>query len=105
MTCICVEAKRERELAYIADLGSIAVASWARAFGHITSHGYGSEEDSGYTKERINTEDNAIVAGPVAVPAGKNAQGEPRNSIFVAVARSENRAWAGYLADCVMYRG
>jgi hypothetical protein len=100
---VCVEARTGKENWRISRIweyrrGFIGPSVWAH---HIAR--YGGEEDSGYTKERINAEDNAIVAGPVAVPAGKNAQREPQYSIFVAVASSGRSPWAGYLADCVAY--
>lgn len=47
--------------------------------------------------------ENAIVAGPLVVPAKKGIRNEDSYSVFVAVARSEKSRWAGYLADCVVY--
>jgi hypothetical protein len=100
---ICVEALTGKENWRISHIweyrrGFVGPSVWTH---HIAR--YGSEEDSGYTKERINTEDNAIVAGPVVVPAGKDNEDKPQHSIFVAVARSDKSRWAGYLADCVVY--
>ena len=54
-------------------------------------------------KARVDIEENAIIAGPVVVPAGNRRNDEPQYSIFVAVARSEKSPWAGYLGDCVVY--
>ncbi len=54
-------------------------------------------------KARVEQDDYAVVAGPQVVPAGKGWSGDLQHSIFVAVARSEKSAWAGYLADCTVY--
>ncbi|MBT5020510.1 MAG: hypothetical protein HON04_17400 [Planctomicrobium sp.] len=57
-------------------------------------------------RKRVEVETCWIVAGPVVVPW----HGEDRfndevsgSSIFVITSRSEDRAWPGYLADCVVY--
>lgn len=54
-------------------------------------------------KARIETEENASIAGPVVVPAGKGLDDEAKYSIFVAVARSQKSPLSGYLSDCVVY--
>jgi hypothetical protein len=44
----------------------------------------------------------SIVGGPIAVPLTFNRDGNT-HSIFVAVSREPDRAFSGYLADCLVY--